>query len=74
MTKLIWSESGCEFVHPGLLRHPQPYIHPDVNDGTEIIGQTPEEAGANGDRAVKSLEDIESDSDFEDDDVKCVER
>ena len=74
MIKLIWSERGCEFVHPGLLRHPQPNIHPDVNDDTEIIEPTPEEAGANGDRAVKSLEDIESDSDSEDNDVECVER
>ena len=30
MAQLIRSERGCELAHPGLWRHPVPYIHPTV--------------------------------------------
>ena len=56
VAQLIWSDRGCEFVHPGLLRRPQPYVQPDVNDDTENIGSTPEEAGPNWGRCVKESE------------------
>ena len=30
MAQLVWAQRGCELTHPGLLRHPDPYIHPEA--------------------------------------------
>ena len=30
MAQLVWAQRGCELAHPGLWRHPDPYIHPEA--------------------------------------------